>query len=144
MEKDWFFQTKEKLWKAVQACNSAWVNGNPQSAAVRQLFHPDVVMYHGSNVSTPVARGVDAMVQSFVDFTTYAATNDFKVLQDPAEQYSVEVFEDSAVVAYRFIIEYKSRQDGIVHREKGQEVLVFVKLQDDEWKVIWRLQTPSS
>lgn len=84
------------------------------------------------------------MVQSFVDFTTYAATNDFKVLQDPAEQYSVEVFEDSAVVAYRFIIEYKSRQDGIVHREKGQEVLVFVKLQDDEWKVIWRLQTPSS
>ena len=114
------------VWAAVERANQTWLTGTPEQVA--ELFAPDAVMV-GPDLKT-VARGREALVQTYVDYVTSAQTESFDITAR-----SVTVNGDVAVATYRFDVTYVIK--GSRHQEVGQETLVFRRHAGD-WKAIWR------
>jgi uncharacterized protein (TIGR02246 family) len=118
----------QKIWDAVRESNQAWLSGRPEE--VSRLFHEDAVA-----VFTDAGRrlaGRDAIVRSYVEYCQGERTLAFNELD-----HEVDMFGDTAVVSYRFLVRYEA--EGKVHDECGQEILVFMRRQG-RWGVVWRTQ----
>ena len=61
------------IWAAIHEANQAWLRGEPRATAA--LFDADVVGVAPDLEHT--VRGRDAMVQSFVDYVSFAHTHRF-------------------------------------------------------------------
>jgi hypothetical protein len=117
-----------EIWKAVKACNRAWLRGEPRAAA--EIFHAHVV-----GIAPGFAgriEGRDAMVQSLVDYCAQVKTHLFQE-GEPA----IDRIADTAVVAYPFVVQYELA--GRVFDERGREILVLVR-DAGRWQVMWRTQ----
>ncbi len=120
---------EHEILEAIRTANRAWLEGRPREVAA--LFHADVVM-EGAD-GTVLARGRDAMVQSFVDYRAAVRTHAFT-----ARDERVHVVGDTAVASYAFDVDYEL--DGKRHAEAGRERLVLVR-GEGGWQAIWRMQT---
>jgi uncharacterized protein (TIGR02246 family) len=122
----------EQIWRKIHDANAAWLGGEPEKVA--PLFHEDVIM------TAPDGRvflhGKDAMVRSFVSYCEHVKTHEFEVLD-----HAVRVFGNTAVAIYHLRVRYE--HDGQEHDEKGAELLVFGR-QDEDWQAVWRMQLPAS
>ena len=119
------------LLERAEAYDRCWVEGRPED--LRQFLHPDVV-FTGPGFQR-LARGIDACVQSYVDFLSAARIHDFTVTDRV-----VDLAGESAVLTYRWTIDYE--MEGRRNVESGQDLLVWVK-RDDRWEIFWRSQLPS-
>ena len=120
----------QEIWKTVLDANRAWMSGNPRD--VGKLFHQNVV-FVVPGFSQRI-EGREAMVESFVDYSTHVKTHFFEE-KNPA----IDVFGDTAIVNYRFSVRYEI--DGRVADEDGQEILVFARA-NGSWHAVWRTQVP--
>jgi len=120
--------TAEELWRRVRDANRAWTEGRPEE--VGPLFHRSAVM--AGPDGGELIRGREAIVASFVDYCRRATTRAFEELD-----HEVRVFGDTAVLTYGFAVTYEL--EGEVHDERGREVLVWAR-DEEEWAVVWRMQ----
>ena len=126
---------EETLLHRLSAANRAWTEGRPLEVA--SLFHPGVVM--AAPDGRVLCEGLDAMVQSFVDYAEGARTERFS-----ESDHRVHVVGDTAIVSYCFEVEYVLIEEpDQTHAERGRELLVFAHDREREaWTVVWREQTP--
>jgi hypothetical protein len=120
----------QELTERVQAYDRCWVEGRPRDIA--PFLHPHVV-FTGPRFER-LLRGADACVQSYVDFLAQAKVHGFS-----ASDYAVDVIENTAVMTYRWTIDYEF--SGARSVEHGQDVLVWVR-DGDRWLIAWRSQQP--
>ncbi len=123
---------KDALVALIQEANDAWRAGRPE--AVASLFHEDAVL--ASPTGDVIARGRDAIVQSYVDFCRVARTIAFE-----ASGFDVHAVGDTAIVRYTFDVTYE--MEGVTSVERGHEILTFVG-EGDSWRAMWRIQLPST
>ena len=116
--------------KAVQAFDRCWVEGRPED--IRQFLHAQVV-FAGPHFQR-LASGVDACVRSYHDFLAQAKVHDFL----PYE-YVVDLAGDSAVMTYRWTIDYEF--GGARQKESGMDLLVWLH-RAGRWLITWRMQRP--
>jgi hypothetical protein len=119
-----------ELSEQIRAYDLCWVEGRPGD--VRAFLHPDVV-FTGPNFERLV-RGADACAQSYVGFLSQAKVHGFT-----ASDYVIDVIEGTAVMTYRWTIDYEL--NGARSVETGQDLLVWVR-EGDRWLVGWRSQRP--
>jgi hypothetical protein len=120
----------QELSEQVQAFDRCWVEGRP--ADVRAFLHPDVV-FTGPKFER-LLRGADACVKSYVDFLSQAKVHGFT-----GSDYVVDVIEPTAVMTYRWTIDYEF--SGARSVEHGQDLLVWLR-EPDRWVIVWRSQRP--
>jgi Domain of unknown function (DUF4440) len=120
------------LQKSVEAFDRCWVEGRPDD--LRQFLHAKVV-FAGPQFER-LASGVDACVKSYESFLAQAKVHGFS----PSE-YLIDVAGDSAVVTYRWTIDYEYQGDRL--KESGQDLLVWVH-RAGRWLVTWRSQRPEA
>lgn len=114
----------------MERANRGWLHGD--IASVVDLFHPDVRLVAPG--LSRIVDGRDAVVATYEEFMASATIDHFEITER-----SLLLRAEVAVAMYRFDIGY--RLNGAPSREKGQEVLVFVRYAD-EWRAVWRMQTP--
>ena len=120
----------QELSERIQAYDRCWVEGRPADA--RAFLHPDAV-FTGPNFERLV-RGADACVQSYVNFLSQAKVHGFT-----ASDYVIDVIETTAVMTYRWTIDYEF--DGERSVDRGQDLLVWIR-EPDRWLIAWRSQRP--
>jgi hypothetical protein len=123
-------ETERELREQVESYDRCWLEGRPED--LRRFLHPDAV-FTGPNFER-LAEGVDACVQSYVAFLAEAKVHDFK-----ASDYVIDVADDSAIMTYRWTIDYQLGDTR--SRESGQELLVWVGRRG-KWLIAWRTQRP--
>jgi hypothetical protein len=102
------------------------------TAILSQCFADDAVM-RGPGFAL-AAKGREAAVQSFVDFTTQAEVKAFT-----AEEPTIDVSENTAVAQYQWQMTYVLA--GQEYTEQGQDLFVFSR-SEGRWLVIWRALLP--
>lgn len=120
----------QELSERIQAYDRCWVEGRPADA--RTFLHPDAV-FTGPNFERLV-RGADACVQSYVNFLSQAKVHGFT-----ASDYVIDVIEATAVMTYRWTIDYEF--NGERSLDRGQDLLVWIR-EPDRWLIAWRSQRP--
>ena len=123
---------RERILRVLRAVNQAWLKGRFED--LDGLLREDVVFVAPGLVDRVEGRA--ACERSYADFATHATVHDFK-----ESEFQVDVWGDTAVVAYRFEVGYAMKDER--HRADGREVFVFVR-ENDEWRVAWRTMLPSS
>jgi ketosteroid isomerase-like protein len=83
------------------------------------------------------STGRDAAVGSYVAFTSQA-----KVLAFEEVAEDVDVYGDTAVVSYTFVIAYETG-DGRRLQEQGRDLFV-LKRENRRWRAVWRTLLPES
>lgn len=121
-------EPEHELLESAAAFDRCWVEG--RTPDLRRFLHPDVV-FTGPGFQR-LARGADACVQSYESFVSAARIHDFT-----AADYVVDTAGDSAVMTYRWTIDYEMGGDR--HRESGRELLVWVR-RAGRWEIFWRNQ----
>lgn len=116
----------KEVWEVVQQINRAWVLGQPDR--LNDLFHERIVNVGGDG--TQYAEGRDACVAGYRSFCDNAATLSFRSLEP-----QIDVFDQVAIVSYRFEIEYT--MDGTHNRESGRDTFVLER-HDSRWLAVWR------
>ena len=117
---------RKAIRSAVEKINGLWLAGRYDE--IGDFLADDVVVAPpGSDARV---RGRAAYVQSYRDYDRAAVTKDFV----PSEP-QVDVVGDVAVAVCPFFIEYEMQ--GEVHREKGRDILVFIRA-EGKWLVAWR------
>jgi ketosteroid isomerase-like protein len=119
------------LLERAEAYDRCWLEGRPGD--LRLFLHPDVV-FTGPQLQR-LAHGIDACVQSYVEFLSAARIHDFT-----ASDRVVDLAGESAVMTYRWTIDYE--MEGRRNVESGQDLLVWVK-HGGRWEIFWRAQLPS-
>jgi hypothetical protein len=115
-----------KVWEVMQEINRAWVHGSPDD--MEPHLHPDMVI-----VTSDVeyrADGRDACIASYKDFCGRAQIQEYR-----EENPNVDIFDEQAVVIYRFNITYEL--EGQMHVDQGADIFAF-KREQDQWRAIWR------
>jgi hypothetical protein len=120
----------QDLSEQVKAYDRCWVEGRP--ADLRPFLHPDVV-FTGPKFER-LLRGADACVQSYVDFLSQAKVHGFT-----ASDYVIDVIATTAVMTYRWTIDYEF--GGARSVEHGQDLHVWIH-EMDRWLIAWRSQRP--
>jgi hypothetical protein len=119
---------KQAVRERVEAYDRCWVDGRPED--LRAFLHPSV-LFTGPRFERLV-EGIDACVRSYVTFLTQARVRGFN-----ASDYAIDVAENTAVVTYRWTIDYE--MNGKRSTETGQDLLVWV-LTESSWLLAWRTQ----
>lgn len=123
---------KRQLRERVEAYDRCWLDGRPED--LRTFLHPRVV-FTGPRFERLV-EGIDGCVGSYVGFLSQATVHALN-----ASDYTIDVAENSAVVTYRWSIDYE--MNGKRSTETGQELLVWV-LTESGWLLAWRAQRSDS
>jgi len=110
----------------VNKINEAWLKGRPQD--LQEYFHPEIVI-KGPGFEE-MARGREACVRSYEDFTRQAKVREFKV-----SAVAVDLCSNTAVATCPWEITYEMK--GQVYHESGQDLFVFTR-NEGRWQVIWR------
>jgi ketosteroid isomerase-like protein len=119
------------LWDRVRELNESWTRGD--LARLDAYFHPDCVIVAPGFAQRWTGR--KACADSYRDFVTQA-----KVLDHWQGDADVRIYGETAVVTYRFRIDFE--MSGQRQREEGWDLLVFVRDKKD-WLVAWRTLIPS-
>jgi uncharacterized protein (TIGR02246 family) len=116
-------------------CN-AWQTGPPGSIAggIRAHFAADAVIV-GPDL-TRVARGRDAVAQSYADFAASAT-----IVESSLDDPEIDVSSDVAVATMTWRMRYT--YEGAQMREGGVDTYVFAR-RDGRWLVVWRRLESSS
>jgi uncharacterized protein (TIGR02246 family) len=117
---------KQEVWEVVQQINRAWVLRQPDR--LNDLFDERIVNVGGDG--TQYAAGRDACVAGYRSFCDNATSLSFRVFDS-----QIDVFQQVAVVSYRFEIEYA--MNGTNSRESGRDTFVLEK-HDSRWLAVWR------
>jgi hypothetical protein len=123
---------KRQLQERVEAYDRCWLDGRLED--LRRFLHPRVV-FTGPRFERLV-EGIDGCVGSYVGFLSQTRVNAFT-----ASDYAIDVAENSAVVTYRWTIDYE--MNGKRSVETGQDLLVWV-LTESGWLLTWRTQRPDA
>ena len=107
--------------------NCAWREQRFEELAC--FFDPDIVM-KGPGLKE-LARGREALVQSYADFMAQSRIVDYS-----ESQHSTYVWGDVAEVTYSWTLTYEQKQE--TKRESGQEMFVFVR-RGSHWIAILRV-----
>jgi uncharacterized protein (TIGR02246 family) len=92
-------------------------------------FHPDAEIVGPGYV--PAARGRDACARSYVEFA-----RDTEVLEYTESTHSLRVWGTTAVCTFAWEMLYR-RAEG-PSRERGTDLLVFRRSDDEGWQVVFR------
>jgi len=117
---------KQEVWEIVQQINRAWVEGQPDR--LNNLFHERIVNVGGDG--TQYAEGRDACVAGYRSFCDNATDLSFREFEP-----QIDVFDQVAIVSYRFEIEYT--MNGSANRETGRDTFVLER-HDNGWLAVWR------
>jgi len=120
------FPDRQAIRQAVERINGLWLAGRYDE--IGDFLAEDVVIAPPG--SDQRVKGRKAYVQSYRDYDRAAVTRDF-VPEEP----QVDVVGSVAVAVCPFAIEYDMQ--GVTHREKGRDILVFTRV-EGEWRVAWR------
>lgn len=123
---------RDSVLEAIHQINHAWLDGRASDMA--PLVHEFVVVVLPGFSGRVIGR--DAFVASYADFASEARVSAY----DESE-HVVDVFGDTAVVSYRYEIEYEL--DGEPQHDTGRDLFVFARGDnDDHWRVVWRTLVP--
>lgn len=125
-------EVQTHLWNRVRAINEAWRQSEWQ--ALEEALHPDVVFVPPALRQR--VRGRKACIRTYQDFVQQATVSSFT-----EREPTVDVFGDTAVVSYRFSINYQ--RHGKSYLGAGGEIFVFVR-EGDRWLACWRAMLSSS
>jgi len=118
--------SREDVLRTVDEINDAWTSG--LFDRLEELFHDDMVIVKPGGGRLGV--GKKACVDSYREFCRRAEVFDFE-----ESNFSVDIWEDTAVVSYRFSMKYEI--DGEEHSEKGFDIFVMGE-EDGRWRALWR------
>jgi len=113
----------------IREMNDAWMQGFPDR--LLQHFDDDMVI-----VSPDFEHRVDGKEASIQTYRDFCANS--KVYSFHQDSVKVDLFEFTAVVSYRFSIEYAT--GGKHYRDSGRDLFVFSK-KHNTWKAVWRSMT---
>ena len=117
---------------AFRRINDAWVTSDVTD--MRDFLDPDVVFVQPGFAGR--AEGRDAAIASFREFVAGATLHAYA-----ESDLSIDVRGHSAVVSYRFEIEYTLKRKRL--RESGRDLFVFNRT-GTRWRAVWRLLLPDS
>ncbi len=110
----------------VRKINQLWLNGHVKE--IGQYLHPGIIIVHPGFSGR--SEGAEMVLASFAEYVKSAATTAFS-----ASDFQEDVFENTAVVSYRFETTYEIQ--GITYDGSGRDLWVFEK-GGDGWKALWR------
>ena len=117
---------EREVWGVVEAINHAWVSAHAHD--IGEFIHRDCVM--AAPDFEKYIRGSEDVVNSYVEYTKQAETLAFEVANA-----SVDVFRDTAMVNYAFVVKY--RLNGVTYAGTGRDIWTFIRV-DGEWLGVWR------
>lgn len=125
---DWLMTDDQKAaWEVVRRIDAAWLERHCER--LDEPFHDRVVVLGPDG--TRYGEGKAAVVESDRDFARRATVSEFR-----ESVGKVDIYEATAVVSYRFDIDYAI--DGRSSREAGREVMVLEK-HGGRWLAVWRM-----
>ncbi|MFX0071485.1 MAG: nuclear transport factor 2 family protein [Candidatus Hermodarchaeota archaeon] len=119
--------SKQNIWQLVLDINKSWINGNLKNLA--NFFHKDMVIY--SSEFEKKGEGRENCVKSYEDFTIIAKILDFK-----ESNQNIDLYNNTAVVSYRFEMSYQ--MDDKTFNDRGRDMFVFT-YEGGKWLAIWRM-----
>jgi ketosteroid isomerase-like protein len=122
---------RDAVTDTLQRINDAWLNG--RAIDMLPLVHPEVVVVLPGFSGRVIGR--DAFVASYGDFAAQA-----RVFNYDENEHVVDVFGDTAIVSYRYEIEYEIAERW--QRDTGRDFFVFNRQPDGCWQVVWRTVIP--
>lgn len=122
--------TKEQIRRILKKINDAWVTGHPE--ALEDYFHQDMVIVRPGFGARGTGRR--ACVESYREFISHATIHQFK-----ESDHHIDLWGDTAVVTYRFQLEYQMA--GEEHRDSGVDLFVFTR-EKGRWLAVWRTILP--
>ncbi|MCL2830950.1 MAG: nuclear transport factor 2 family protein [Betaproteobacteria bacterium] len=115
---------EQEIWATVRALNDAWTKGNPDDLA--EFFHRDMIAI------TPTDRlrreGSAACIAGWKEFA-----NTTRIRRWQETEPVIQVYGDSAVVAYYFEISFE--MGGQVLETKGRDLFFFVR-ENGKWLAV--------
>lgn len=130
MDNEFKSQTHHQIWHTIQKLNKEWINNKSDELAY--YFHKDMVIA-GPDMHELTHNRTEC-IQSYKDFMSGAVVHDYKE-SDPI----VNVFAYTAVVSYKFDIDYSMK--GKNYKESGKDLFVLIK-EEDRWQAVWRMLLP--
>ena len=124
-------KTKNDIESIVREINRSWTQY--QLDKLEKYFHSDMII-QGPAFQDSI-KGSRNCVKHYEDF---AANTKIKNYKD--SEYIVNVWDKTAVVSYKFDIEFES--DGEIRKESGHELYTFLR-EDNAWKAVWNTIVPS-
>ena len=120
-------QAKAEIRQVLTELNRSWLEQRFEDLSA--FFDPDIVM-KGPGLKE-LARGRDALVQSYVDFMTRS-----KVLEYSESNHIVACWGSTAAVTYDWAMTWE--QKGKTETGSGQDMFVF-RQQDGRWIAFLRI-----
>jgi hypothetical protein len=120
-------QNVDVLQELMKNINETWLKG--RAAELKAFFHPHI-RFVSPDLKT-LGEGYQACINSYADFT-----NNARVLSFSESDFDIQTWGSSAVVSYRFEIEYDL--EGEIHRDSGRDMFFFTN-QDSRWLAVWRI-----
>ena len=123
-------EAQKEVWQVIMDINNAWVSGHAED--IMDWLHEDMVVFHTE--FGRLGKGKEACVNSYKYFTEQAIIHDFKE-SDP----TVDIYGNTAVVTYRFEIDYEANGETI--QDASREMFVLTR-EADKWKAVWQTMIP--
>lgn len=117
----------DEIRRTLDELNLAWREG--RFGDLTRYFDKDVVV-KGPGLRE-IVRGREALVQSYVDFTTKS-----KIQEYSESNHSIDRWGQTAVAVYDWSMSWE--QKGKTEQATGQDMFVF-QLQNSEWKAVLRV-----
>lgn len=121
---------KQKIKELIEEMNNAWLHGKPED--VSQFLDDNVVFVAPGFTAT--VSGADVCTDTFKQFVEKAKVSEFATSDE-----RVDVWQDTAVMSYKFKIDYE--MSGTIREETGRD-LYTLRRAGDTWKIVWRGMLP--
>lgn len=125
-----FGGVKSEIWQVIRGINGAWTGGKTEN--LKRYFQENMVIV--SPDLKKMGEGRDACIKSYEDFVSLANVHGCEEF-DP----SIDVFGNSAVASYRFVVKYD--MDGNSHEDAGYDLFFLVR-EGGKWVAVWRMMIP--
>ncbi len=122
---------QENIKEILKKVNQAWSSGNPDD--LKRYFDENIIIL--SPDMKILGSGKNNCVQSYIDFLNHATIIDFK--ENVPE---VHIFDNTAIVFYRYSISWKSGDK--LFNENGKEMYILDK-KEDKWLIVLRKLMPT-
>ena len=117
---------KETILSLIQEINFAWLRGD--FSKMESCFHQDFTIAQPG--LGKFEKGREKCIESYKNFMRIA-----QILNYEETEHTVEVWGDTAVANYRFVMEYEL--EGKVYNDKGADLFV-LNNSNGSWQAVWR------
>ena len=115
----------------IKIINNSWTDGDIEGLS--DYFHKDMVITQpGQGI---LGAGKQACIESYRQFVNNARIKEYQ-----ESKFEINIWENTAVVSYKFDINYKMDNKDFV--ESGIDLFVFSKV-ENKWLAVWRTILPA-